>query len=538
MATISNVKNVDMQQLEFQNLGSSAVQTVLQQPLLKNASTYTSELVSMELSLDNLPIVPEGEEFLAVGLRGLGGMVGDMDEFNAQLAGSSTMEPWYGDLIPHQFGLTAWMDPADAAHVSEWVNLPGHIRNIAAGTGEFDATTGFWKGHAVYFDITALSPQPYVGYVTPVVGAWALDTLWLGVDARPYLDLDEDGILRFGTGDDERLSVKMRHYTSRLGMIQDLYAQVSRLGALLRVRSDMLRRGLPKRDWQSVPLAERYLTLHVGPEGRLILRVEPECLRDYWFRLGNGFRRLFGDDRYEFIMGVGDHIVLHQGDINFPTQHRMNDGGLWTLDTEPMWTDAFGAPLAPPPPNDWSYDLQALADPQQLSFMHPRIPSNIFYHGAYPNWRPDRFRYFPSYTVPNAAVIRSEESFGLMEIPRRKLIVEASYPISHTTSWEMDKEKRYVQFQEFKVVPEIDSLVEVNTGDGAFREKVYSAARVFLDNHGTLALKKLFEGQLQALRIDILEELEDDNDVRTRVPVKLRKNGFMYLKWLFTKETV
>ena len=79
---------------------------------------------------------------------------------------------------------------------------------------------------------------------------------------------------------------------------------------------------------------------------------------------------------------------------------------------------------------------------------------------------------------------------------------------------------------------------EANTGNGAFREKVYSAARVFLDNVGSLALKKLFEGQLQALRIDVLEELEDDNDVRTRVPVKLRKNGFMYLKWLFTRETV
>ena len=287
-----------------------------------------------------------------------------------------------------------------------------------------------------------------------------------------------------------------------------------------------------------VPFNQRYLSLQVGPEGRLLLRVEPECLRDYWFRLGDGFRRLFGDERYQFIMGIGDHIVLHQGDINFPTQHQMNDGGLETLDNEPAWTDAAGNPLVPPPPNDWSYDLQAVGHPQQLSFLHPRIPSNVFYSGAYPNWRPDRFRYFPSYNVPAPAMIRSEESFALVEVPRRKLIVEASYPISHTTSWESNQERRYVQFQEFKVVPELDSLIEVNTGGGAFREKVYSAARVFLDNAGTLALKKLFEGQLQALRVDVLEELEDDNDERTRVPVKLRQNGFMYLKWLFTKETV
>ena len=537
MATISNVKNVDMQQLEFQNLGSSAVQTVLQQPLLKNASTYTSELVSMELSLDNLPLIPEGGEFLTVGLRGLGGMVGDMDEFNNQLSGSSTMEPWYGDLIPSQFGHTEWMDPADAGNVPEWFQLPAHIQNIATAAGDYDATSGFWKGHAVFFDITRLSPDPFFGYVAPVFGA-ALDTLWLGMNYRDYLDLDEDYIFSFRSGNAEGLTVRARHYTSRLGMVQDLHEQVSRLGALLRIRSDMIRRNLPKRDWQLVPYNERYLSLQIGPEGRLILRVEPECLRDYWFRLGDGFRRLFGDNRYQFIMGLGDHVVVNQQDIHFPTQHLMNDGDLTSLDFELWWPDAGGVPIVPGLPNDWSYDLQSVGHPQQLSFLHPRIPSNIFYHGAYPNWRPDRFRYFPSYNVGGRAAIRSEDSFALVEVPRRKLIVEASYPISHTTSWETDQEKRHMQFQEFKVVPELDSLVCVNTGNHAFREKVYSAARIFLDNHGTLALKKLFEGQLQALRIDVLEELEDDNDVRTRVPVKLRKNGFMYLKWLFTKETV
>ena len=123
MATISNVKNVDMQQLEFQNLGSSAVQTVLQQPLLQNASTYTSELVSMELSLDNLPLVPEGEEFLTVGLRGIGGMLCDMDEFKKQIDGSSTLVNCFGDLVPNQFGLTEWMDPDDPGNVPEWYFL-------------------------------------------------------------------------------------------------------------------------------------------------------------------------------------------------------------------------------------------------------------------------------------------------------------------------------------------------------------------------------------------------------------------------------
>lgn len=536
MATLSNVKNVDMQQLEFQNLGSSSVQTVLQQPLLKNASTYTSELVSLEISLDDLPLVPEGEEFLAVGLRGVGGMVGDLDEFDQQLKGQSSMlQSWFGDLIPAQFGQTKWMDPGDPMDVPEWQNLPAYLENMAGATADYNDRTGFWRDHMLYFDLQELSDDPVVDYVAPVVGDANLRGLFNPINVGPVTNLDEDNILLEYRGNDENLSVKTRHYTSRLGMLQDLEFQVSRLGAKLKVRSDVMRRGLPLIDYTEVPENLRYLKLQLQPDGRMRLRIAQECLRDYWFRLGDGFRRLFGDDRFQFIMGVGDHVVTHRLDINFPSRIVGNDGGVETLDLEPAWN------LNPDPANPHpTYDLHNMVDPN--TFRETRVPSEAFYYGARPDWRPDRFRFFPMFNSDGANApdleIRSEESFALLEVPRRKIIVEASYPISHTTSWEHDKEKRYVQFQEFKVVPEILGACNMGSGEMTFTEKIYSAARVFLDNAGTLALKKLFEGQLQALRIDVLEELEDDNDVRTRVPIKLRKNGFMYLKWLFTKETV
>ena len=125
MATISNVKNVDMQQLEFQNMGSSAVQTVLTQPLLRNASTYTSELVSFEINLDAVPIVPAGEEFLSVGIRPVGGMLIDLEGFRKAYKGGNMATPWYGDLVPARFGLSDWMygQPL-ASQVPEWQNLP------------------------------------------------------------------------------------------------------------------------------------------------------------------------------------------------------------------------------------------------------------------------------------------------------------------------------------------------------------------------------------------------------------------------------
>ena len=115
------------------------------------------------------------------------------------------------------------------------------------------------------------------------------------------------------------------------------------------------------------------------------------------------------------------------------------------------------------------YNLYDDASFEWLSFAEDRYPSSNFYYGAYPDWRYDRFAYFPPFNwQPGGGIrVRSEESFALLEVPRRKLIVEASYPISHTTSWETDQEKRYVQFQEFKVVPKLDTYMNINTGGGS-----------------------------------------------------------------------
>ena len=434
------------------------------------------------------------------------------------------------------------MDPDDPGNVPEWYFLSDRIKDIAHASGSFDAQSGFWRGHMVYFNTTLLSGAP--GVDEPIDGDANLDQLWFGVNLNDFLELDYEGQLTMFSADPDSLSIKTRHYTTRLGMIQDLTDQVGRLGALLRIRSEMVRNNNPPLNWRDIPEHERLLHLEVRTDGRLVLRVEHECLRDYWFRLGDAFRRLFGDNRFRFILGVADHVITHEQDRNYPLDYPYrNDDNIYdSLDYEPIWPGALG-PLIPPPPalNDFRYELRDATAPNGRTFVYYRNAYSGFYYGDYPEWHVDRFRYIPMYNNPHggeSVAIRSEESFALLEVPRRKLIVEASYPISHTTSWESTDEKRYVQFQEFKVVPDLQGGIEVNTGNGLFEEKIYTGARIFLDNHGTLALKKLFEGQLQALRIDVLEELEDDEDNRTRVPVKLRDNGFMYLKWLFTKETV
>ena len=232
-----------------------------------------------------------------------------------------------------------------------------------------------------------------------------------------------------------------------------------------------------------------------------------------------------------FILGVGSDVSYNIDDEHFPPGDTLNYGGVENIDEPGLVNDGFLYSL---------YDQNAIDNGTYRCFREDRSPDSTYYYEAdfRPNWRPDRFRYFTDYVFNRARAWYSNESFGLLEVPRRKLIVEASYPISHTTCWEHDDEKRRMQFQEFKVVPEMHVSASTITDEVVFIEKAYTGAVKFLDNHGTLSLKKLFEGQLQALRIDVLEELEDDDDVRTRVPVKMLHNGFMYLKWLFTKETV
>ena len=538
MATISNVKNVDMQQLEFQNLGSAQVQSVLQQPLLKNASTYTSELVSMQISLDGVSLVPEGEEFISIGMRPLAGMLGDIDALRDIIKGGDVLQEWSGDLIPFYFGPVTWVTDDDITNngadpEGQWQNLVNELESMADdGSGDYDPLTGFWKGRVMLFDLGALDPAGFVYYHPHIVNNSAeLRQLVDAVDISPEAAYNfEDVALRGGTS--EEAVIRFRHYTTRLDMLEDLQRQVLRVGQILAVRYARRQGAGPIVDAADVDVADALIRLEVTDAGKLELVLKNDLLKDHFVRLGPGFKRLFSKIDWDFVLGVGENLSFNIDDANFPTSDLYNEHGVAEIDVPGLQGHGLTYDL---------YDQQSIDNDEHRSFRYPRRPDEDYYYASdqyRPNWRRDRYRYFPAYTYDHDRWVMSEQSFGLVEVPRRKLIVEASYPISHTTCWEHSEEKRRIQFQEFKIVPELEVRASMVTDVVGFKEDVYSGAVKFLDNHGTLALKKLFEGQIQALRIDVLEELEDDEDKRTRLPVKMLKNGFMYLKWLFTKETV
>ena len=75
------------------------------------------------------------------------------------------------------------------------------------------------------------------------------------------------------------------------------------------------------------------------------------------------------------------------------------------------------------------------------------------------------------------------------------------------------------------------------------RQNQRQGSMVLLNGGSNLALKKMFEGQLQAFRLTLVIEFDEfDNNTKTfkrvRRPVNMSEGDFAYLKLLFTKETV
>ena len=131
---------------------------------------------------------------------------------------------------------------------------------------------------------------------------------------------------------------------------------------------------------------------------------------------------------------------------------------------------------------------------------------------------------------------------------RKKLILEASLPLPHTLAWDGQKESTRYVLQEF-LIP--SGLVETkyishpqfSLSNTQLRQDQRQGSMLLLSGGSNLALKKMFEGQLQAFRLTLVIELDQYDKKekafkRIRRPVNMSGADFVYLKLLFTKETV
>ena len=127
---------------------------------------------------------------------------------------------------------------------------------------------------------------------------------------------------------------------------------------------------------------------------------------------------------------------------------------------------------------------------------------------------------------------------------RRKIMLEVSLPVSHTLSWDGVKENTRYMLQEFTIPSGAVSMSYTPySGTTCMDQDQRLGPLILLNGGSALAMKKLFEGQMQAFRIDIMVERRkwDSDTMKFTVESKrldMGSGGFFYLKLLFSKETV
>ena len=131
---------------------------------------------------------------------------------------------------------------------------------------------------------------------------------------------------------------------------------------------------------------------------------------------------------------------------------------------------------------------------------------------------------------------------------RKKILLEVSLPLPHTLAWDGNAETTRFVLQEFQVPSgSVESkyiiYTDFNRNLVQLRQDQRQGPMVLLNGGSNMALKKMFEGQLQAFRIDIILE-KDEWDAeklefnRVQNNMQMANGGFFYLKLLFTKETL
>ena len=133
---------------------------------------------------------------------------------------------------------------------------------------------------------------------------------------------------------------------------------------------------------------------------------------------------------------------------------------------------------------------------------------------------------------------------------RKKLIMDVTFPIDATIVVKDEKPEIRHQLQEFELRPGkvmskyggFNKIVGNNfVRCNVIQQDQFLGPRLLLDNSTTLAVKKLFEGQMQTIRIDLVLEYKEwtgTDFVDKREPLDFDQPMFNYLKFIFCKEVV
>ena len=196
-------------------------------------------------------------------------------------------------------------------------------------------------------------------------------------------------------------------------------------------------------------------------------------------------------------------------------------------------------------------DLESNVD--ELHHVEPAVAAGGFAEDEYNDFLDDNDTVLYAIEEPHTTGTQSTEVRDIIPIQdgidiRKKLIVEVSLPISHTLSWDGNKESTRYVLQEFEFPQSMVELgfeqaVDFRQSKIRWNEEALHGQVEFLSGGSNLAIKKLQEGQMQAFRVDLLLDYKHWDPItskfeRRQKQLNIGSGGFFYLKLLFTKETV
>ena len=293
----------------------------------------------------------------------------------------------------------------------------------------------------------------------------------------------------------EELVVKTKRYFSALDLIKDVAHQID----VWDTRTDGDHQNPIVPGYQHTQ--QNIIAFDVDPSGRLCLNVSPEFRVNYMILFSDLFQELAGFPE----------ILYWSEDNQAVASEVFTIANLRTLQEPTFGDDA---------PDEWEEEVEGIA-------------INL-YGGAL--------------TVRGRNFFSTKHSIYDGFDVRKVLAVEVSLPIPHTLAWNgISESTRYV-LQEFQI-PGGSLVSKYRCATAALDavtqmvEKQKIGPDIFLNGGSNMALKKMFEGQLQAIRVDLVLHYDDWDNIQKKFVRKQKRldmapADFFYLKLLFTKETL
>ena len=304
------------------------------------------------------------------------------------------------------------------------------------------------------------------------------------------------------------------HCVSSLDLIWSIQEQLRKISGQVNKYASFTQQQFNDRNWTTEAVPHNMISLTVNLRGQVGLRVLPLLFKaGFMIVFDDLWRKLTGDNKrfamcaYETSVDAMTGVVKYKGEPKYLT-----DGTeLVRMSADHL---AAGGTMAQHP---WGF-INMLNVMQTVE----------------PNANP--------VLLPPLDLQFGDNIFELADL-RKQMVLDVTLPVDSTLRWNSDEPEIRHQLQEFELNPgQFSGHVNIG-GNSIIEQRQYVGDRVLLNNAHSLSVKKLFEGQMQAVRLEVLlRSLQWNKDTKELenklLPVEFDEGEFFYTKLVFCKEVV